>query len=228
MRLVAFQLWMIFVFLGGTSITPGPLQGQDAETRIVPKLSTSLELATRPDVVKELSLTAEQVAALNELLATRQEAYKRFAEVLRPGASATDVERAQQREKVLSQLVEIERGINETLLPHQLKRFDQLLFQYQTRSQSSSGTVLHKRVSDRLGLTDSQQARIREVASNHQQKYQARLAEMKAELDAMRQDAVDEILKQLTREQRKEYESLLGPHFSFDSPLGSDKDNEKQ
>ena len=200
-------------------VAPVLLKSQDGPGRGVPKLSTSLELISNPAVAKDLALNPEQLAELQRLLVVRKASYDEFIESVRPGSTLTDAQKAVRREQLTARLQEIEVEVGKSLLPHQLERFHQLVFQYQTKSQAASGGVLHARVANALKLTDAQESRIRDLAANHKQALEKRLEEMRAELAELQRKQAAEILDQLTPEQRREYDKLVGAPFQFESTL---------
>ena len=101
--------------------------------------------------------------------------------------------------------------VNEILLPHQRKRFDQLRLQTQMRN-SGAGALENEKLIEQLGITDEQREELKKKRAEVEEK-------LRQKLDQLRKEAQDEIFSVLTPAQRDTLKELVGREFEFKSTL---------
>jgi len=120
---------------------------------------------------------------------------------------------AEVREKMEKQRTEMEGKVKEILLPHQIKRLEQIQVQTRMRWAGTSGALGSEELAEKLGITEEQ----REKLQAKQEEVQKKLAEKIAKA---RQEAQDEILSVLTPEQVKKIKDLIGEPFEMQRQRG--------
>ena len=179
-----------------------------------PGLGGPLELLVREDVRKELELLDDQV---RDLQALRDRLRDRMREMVTqrmregtPGAEGNAenqrVEFRERMRKLMEQVnAEIRQEVSEILLPHQMKRLDQLTLQLRMRGGLNA---LGGDVAQQLGVTDPQREQLRAKFEEVEREYRRKVAEL-------RRQAQDELLTVLTPEQQAKLRDLMGEPFEF-------------
>ena len=175
--------------------------------------NSPLTLINDKSVIEELELVDDQVEALNELQGDMRDVFRESFSGMRDKFRDKDVDREalmqEIRDKIQSQMGEVETDLNEILLPHQVTRLDELYFQMQASRSGTEGLLSNPKVKEMLKLTDEQIEEIEEKAE-----------EVKAGLDkkieALREEAREEILSVLSSDQQKKIKEMMGDSFEFD------------
>ncbi|MFP6657782.1 MAG: hypothetical protein VB853_06335 [Pirellulales bacterium] len=168
-----------------------------------------LGLLMRDDVRKELEIVDEQMEKLRDLGSSfRDELRESFSGLRDLDEDERRARFEELREKMETKREELNTKIGEVLLPHQKTRLKQIGLQMQMQSRGTSG-LLNDRLAEELGITDEQKARLRAAA----EKAREELAE---KTKKAREEARDTILSELTADQRKKLEQLLGEDFESD------------
>ena len=109
---------------------------------------------------------------------------------------------------------EVEDEISEILLPFQVTRMEQIKVQTQlSRLGKNAGSpILHPIFRDKLNFDKEQEERIWKKMKEVQTKLAADIAKL-------RKKANEEVLDELTDEQRKIYDEIVGEPLKKDSPL---------
>jgi len=161
----------------------------------------------REDVRKELELVDEQIAGLQKL---GEGLRGRMGEMF---SGIRDIEDREERMTKMREIMgkaqaETEKEVGEILLPHQMKRAKQLVFQQRLRGGAGRALTGGGSLAEELGITETQQEKLR--ATN--EKLEAELRQKIAEL---RNKAQDELLKVLTTKQQAQFKELVGEPFEF-------------
>lgn len=163
------------------------------------------DLLSRADVRKELEILDDQVEKLEALSAKRRE---RFREMY---AELGDLSREERNQKLRERFTEFneqtKKDLGGILLPHQSKRLDQIVVQYQLRS-GLSRTLGNSAVSEALGISDEQKEQIQTRATQLGQEFQKKINEFRNELR-------EQLLQELTPKQRAMWKDLVGEPFEF-------------
>jgi Spy/CpxP family protein refolding chaperone len=187
---------------GGGRGGPGGMMGDSPLTLINDK-----------SVIEELELVDDQVEALNDLQDDMRDVFRESFSGMRDRFRDKNVDREslmdEIREKIQSQMADVETDLNEILLPHQATRLDELYFQMQASRSGTDGMLSNPKVKERLGLTDEQIDEIK-----------AKAEEVKADLDkkiaGLREEAREEILSVLSSDQQKQIKEMMGDSFEFE------------
>jgi len=180
-----------------------------------------LGLLMRDDVRKELEIVDEQMEKLRDLGSSfRDELRESFSGLRDLDEDERRARFEELREKMETKREELNTKIGEVLLPHQKTRLKQIGLQMQMRSRGTSG-LLNDRLAEELGITDEQKERLRAAAEKARE-------ELEEKTNKAREEARDTILSELTADQRKKLEQLLGEDFESDRSSfgrrGSDQD----
>ena len=96
--------------------------------------------------------------------------------------------------------------LSKILLPHQLKRLEQLAMQMQTRGGGTA--VLGGEVGQQLGVTEQQRAQLQPKVDEVERESRKKTAEI-------RRQAQDQVISLLTPEQQAKFRELVGEPFEF-------------
>ena len=164
----------------------------------------SFSMLNNPSVQKDLQLVDEQMQQIKEINREFGEKIKNRIEELKDGSNGS------LQSAGLGQLIEElkqqqQEQIQSILLPNQQQRLDQVARQMKLRHLGTAQT-LTSHLAKELELTAEQQARIESRAKELQQEITAKMADLKAK-------AKEDLLNELTRDQRKKLEELVGDEF---------------
>ena len=168
-------------------------------------------------VQKDLDLVEEQTTEITEQLKELTEFRNDLAAELKEMKSAGEAEQAllerrdEMREELKVQKKKVETQVLDVLLPHQKKRLREVSAQYVNReamkqSKVSTG-LLTPQMLEFLDVDDEQANRIEERA----EKLRKRLTK---KIDALKKEAIEDLMKELTPRQRKKYRDLMGEQFN--------------
>ena len=181
------------------------------------RFTGTTELLRNAQIRKELELVDYQVKELDALLeASRQRPDPSVLAALRNLTNLPQKERMASfldlRAQLQTRVNEIQKRINDVLLPRQQKRLHQIRVQLQFRRYGSAVTLADKGLATELGMTDKQQRELRQFA-------QERSHKLNDEIKQLRANARREVLeKVLTKTQIKELDDLLGEQFELTLP----------
>lgn len=157
------------------------------------------------DVLKELEVVEEQREKLRQLRDDVQTRRQEFGKTVRdlPADKRTDFIRE------FSDLLNanIDGKIKEILLPHQMKRFDQLRMQTQMRN-GGVRALENKQIADLLKITDQQREELRKKREEVEENLRKKIEQLRAE-------AQQEMLSVLTPAQRNQLKDVLGKDYEF-------------
>jgi Spy/CpxP family protein refolding chaperone len=161
----------------------------------------------REDARKELELVDEQVADLQKLAEGQRE---RMGEMFSGLRDIEDREErfAKMRDLMQKAQAEIEKEVGKILLPHQMKRAKQLAFQLRLRGGAGRALTGGGSLAEELGITESQQEKLRAENEKLQNELRQKIAELQKE-------AQEELLKILTAEQQAKFKEMVGDPFEF-------------
>lgn len=171
-----------------------------------------LTLISDKNVIEELELVDDQVDALNDLQDDMRNVFRESFSGMRERFRDKDVDREslmqEIRDKIQSQMGEVETELKEILLPHQVTRLDELYFQMQASRSGTEGMLSNPKVKERLGLTDEQIEKIEDKAQEVK-------VDLEEKIKALRETARGEILSVLTTDQQKMIKEMMGDSFDF-------------
>jgi Spy/CpxP family protein refolding chaperone len=184
-----------------------------------------LELLRRQDVRKELELLDEQVQQLAGLEEKQRNAMfdslRRFNDRIAKGdrmprREPGDAGRPRDpgnagpppdpRASFEQSNQALRNELSQILLPHQLKRLDQL--QMQMRMRGGTMALFGREVAQELGITDDQREQLRPQVEGIERETQRKIAEI-------RRQAQQQVISLLSPDQQAKFRDLVGDPFEF-------------
>ena len=179
--------------------------------------NSAIGLINDKNVVAELELVDDQVEALNDLQDEMRNIFRDSFSGMRDKFRDKDADREalmkEVREKIQSEMKNVDSELNEILLPHQVARLEELSFQKQASQSGTMGLLSNSKVKERLGLTDDQIDEVKAKAESVQKDFDAKVAKL-------REESREEILSVLTTDQQTQIKEMMGDSFEFESRGG--------
>lgn len=159
------------------------------------------------NVQQELELIDDQKVAIKKLQA---EFSKRSQDLMKRSftggpVDGLTVENLRERQKALRE--EFEEKLADTLLPHQIKRLKEVALHTQLQRQGTAGALGTKQLAEALDISDEQLERIQKTATAAKKRLEEQIA-------ALRKQAQQEVLDELTPTQKQKLKDLLGDDFT--------------
>ena len=178
---------------------------------------TNLGLLLNRQVQEELELVDDQLDELREV-------QQRSGEIMREAFSGIDWRNmdaderqeamAEVRAKMEEDMKDLQKDVDEILLPHQRTRLKQISVQSQSRGRNGvAGALGSAAVAKELGLSEEDIKELEEKNKEVQEKLREKIAKLQKE-------AEDEVLSVLSSEQRKKYKEMVGDKFDFQNNFG--------
>jgi Spy/CpxP family protein refolding chaperone len=101
----------------------------------------------------------------------------------------------------------VDEQLKDILLPHQLKRFEQIRMQTQMRN-GGLRSLEHEELVKLLGITDQQRDELKKKRAVVED-------ELRKKVEQLRKEALDEILTVLTPTQREKLKEMVGKDYEF-------------
>ena len=163
--------------------------------------TSAAQLLRSSNVKSELDLSEDQVEQVDEMLNDRGGMDRDALRAEFEGLS--NEERIEKfREMREEQTTSQQKKLEEILLPHQMERLEQIVFQYATRNGASSNAFVKA-----LDLNPDQVESLKEAASKMNE-------ELAKEVAELRKEKMDEMLKaELTSSQYRKYQELTGDPY---------------
>lgn len=191
------------IMLGPGGFMPGMLGGAGGGI-----YSNSLNWLEDENMLTELDIIDEQREQLQQLRDEVQKRRQDFGKTVRELPAEKRVDFIREFSNLLS--ANTDEKVNEILLPHQRKRFDQLRLQTQMRN-SGTGALENEKLIEQLGITDEQREELKKKRTEVEEK-------LRVKLEQLRKEAQDEMLSVLTPAQRDTLKELVGREVEFKSP----------
>lgn len=174
----------------------------------------NLMLLMNPTIIKELELSDEQEQKLRQLNEeVREKMRQQFADLRDLSPEQRQARFQQMRETMEAQVKEVQKKVNEILLPHQQKRLEQIGFQMRTRMGGVGGVIEDPQVVKKLGLTEDQIQKLRQIREETMEKLRTLPQQIQKEAEEKAMNVLTEQQKQLLKEMR-------GERFDFDFGVG--------
>ena len=191
----------ILPVMGGTPQT-FTFYGSDSLSTEMPAQSL-FNLVGNPSVSKDLEIVEDQLDQVRAL----QEEFGKQTSVQMNGLRDGSISGDQYTALLIAQKANREKRLKEILLPHQVKRLNQISFQLRTKGISNfTGNKFDKSIAEKLGLSAEQQNQLRDKS----REISKRLEE---EFKRMRAEAKEELLGVLTADQRTKFAELSGAKY---------------
>lgn len=174
-----------------------------------------LELVKIPAVLADLKLTAEQKVRIDAVESQRREASRNMATAIRSPSPEVQA-KAINDYKAFSDLAEI--NVTAALTPTQIERLKQIRMNMVAKTDGATFGLKNREFQAYIELTDAQKAELEAKAAEADGVAQDKIKKLKAEIEKVRLEAREEVLKVLTQEQRKLYLDLVGRPFDDEKP----------
>ncbi len=174
--------------------------------------SQLFNLLSNESVRNELKLTEGQFGGVKKIMS---EASKRITEMLTQartqGGGRIQLNGGQFGELMKANRAEAEAAIEEILLPEQLDRIRQLAYQIEVSQEGLGESLVNGRLGREIGVHDDQKQSLTDRAAKIEAEARQAILEIQAAARA-------KLFKELTPEQRKQAEELLGDYFDYQEP----------
>ncbi|MFO0869520.1 MAG: hypothetical protein U0935_11360 [Pirellulales bacterium] len=194
--------WMIVCAPAVVVAQNAPPRDKDAAATVIP-VPILEQFLTRKDVIGELGLIDDQIAALNRRIRAANEELAQASRL--PLIAARDPQKMQER--IVRIHVDTQQSVEQELLPHQRKRMRQLSLQMKYPA-GSLRMYSSPEFSAELEYTADQEAAIRAQLEATEREVQLAVERVMAEGRAR-------IQRLLTEEQRAKSSELIGTPFVF-------------
>lgn len=178
------------------AITPAPLMYH----------GDSFSMLNDTQVQKELELMEDQQ---KQLLNLQQTFAQQISELVRDRKKQSTKEDGQALKTAIREAREEQRKQMEgILLPHQLDRLKQVALQMKMKSRGDMQMLTDQELAQKLEISEEQKERLKQRAAEIK-------AEMEDEIAQLKKKARQKLLRELTAEQRKQLEEMLGNEFDY-------------
>lgn len=189
--------------------------GGQTETRLIGKSIPDPEsllqiaaFAANPTVAEELKLTKDQLRAIKSML---KQANGALAVVLYEPTTTPDGNKPSSLE--ISQAIretrrKREKDLEEILRPDQRMRLKEIAYQIEVYRVGIGAAITEGRLAEDVGVTENQKTALRKKCNAIEERVQKEISEILLK-------AQEELLRELSAEQREKAKSLLGHPFYF-------------
>lgn len=172
----------------------------------------AIGLLENEDVRKELEIVDEQVDKLTELRDKLREEMRSQFQGFRDLSEDERRSRFEEmRGKMEERAKEMQKEVDEILLPQQRERLAQISLQQRLQRAGTVDGLTSGELADELGITEEQKKAMQEAAQAAEKELQEKIAKARAE-------ARDKILETLTTEQKEKIKKMLGSEFRMSQP----------
>jgi hypothetical protein len=166
------------------------------------------QMATDHELCKELEIVDSQRTRLlkirKEFLEQHQKIWRDYSQ---NGDQMTGEERKRLNKELLNKSVS---ELKDAFVPHQLELLRQIVRQERYNATSFDFGLLNETVIKELEIDTDQKNQIQELATEHREEVKVRLEKLTKSLQKIRAKAYEDMLAELTDEQRKIYVELFG------------------
>lgn len=176
--------------------------------------SQLFNLLANQSIRDELELTDQQYGGVKQILEASQKSMSQLIKsrmTARGGDSSVRISGSDFQDLMAENRAKSEEAIEEILLPEQMKRVRQLAYQVEISRSGISESLVNGRLGKEIGVYDDQ----KEELANRAAKIEK---EAKLAILAIKSQARAKLFKELTPDQRKAAEELLGDFFDYEEP----------
>ena len=189
-----------------------PVLGQDQDKNLE---NNRLSYLADPEIQKDIELVPGQAEQLQALHSNANRVFERLFSSIQDDLRSLP---AEEQEKLVrktqkvaqEQLRVLNEKASEILLPHQVKRLEQILVQKKIRAGGTAALLNSKYFRERVKLTANEVDALRK-------KEKEVIQQLKKEMIAIKAKARNEILSVLPEEKRKQFSALIGETFTVPS-----------
>lgn len=175
-----------------------------------------MNLINNESVRKEIDLVDDQYKKMRDFNKTIQEKIQKdIAQLINPDSKTTNSSVKLRGKKIAETIKKhqtaAEKQLKELLLPHQVKRLEQVANQMTLKNRGTAGALASVKFKEALGLSD-------EEVENIKARSQEIQADLEKEIAKLREKAKKDLLKELTPAQRKKMDEIMGDEFEYKQP----------
>lgn len=176
--------------------------------------SALFNLLGNESIRNELRLTDGQYGGVQKIMKASQERMSKLIRtrmVARESGQSVQIGGSEFQEMMEENRAQAEEAIEEILLPEQMDRIRQLAYQVEISRTGIGEALVTGRLGKEIGVYEDQKQELSERAAKIE-------AEAKLAILAIKAQARAKLFKELTPEQRKKAEDLLGDYFEYEEP----------
>ncbi len=163
---------------------------------------------------EELNLVPEQKDQIKQL---NKDFSKRMSDFFKGDGGRINLEDPSAIKDFLAEIKETKAAkIKEILLPHQIERLKQISLQSEMKMRGDSAALTGKKLAEALDIDDEQKKKIEEKAKELK-------TQLQKDIEKLKEKARSVLLDELSSEQRKKLESMLGEQFQFKQSSFNDR-----
>lgn len=177
--------------------------------------SQLFHLLSNESIRRELKLTEEQYGGAKQIM---KEAQQRMQTLIQSrmsqskgGRRSVSLAGGELRDLMEENQAQAEAALEEILLPEQMERIRQLAYQVEVSQDGLGESLVHGRLGTEIGVHDDQKQHLLDKAAQLE-------AEARLEIARIRMEMRAKLFAELTPEQRKAAEALLGDYFEYEEP----------
>lgn len=175
----------------------------------------SFSMLSDPSVQKDLELVGDQLTQLQDLQKSFGAKMKEQMGDISKGKF--DPERMKGLGELAKRLKEEQHSqMTGLLLPHQVDRLKQISVQRHMEMAGTAGALASDKLAEELGITDEQKERLKKRS-------QEITTEMQAKMEKVKDEAKEQLLQELTADQRAKLKALTGEKFNSNPQDWSEK-----
>ncbi len=175
----------------------------------------SFSMLSDPSVQKDLELVGDQLTQLQDLQKSFGAKMKEQMGDISKGKF--DPERMKGLGELAKRLKEEQQSkMKDLLLPHQVDRLKQISVQRHMEMAGTAGALASDKLAEELGITDEQKERLKKRS-------QEITTEMQAKMEKVKDEAKEQLLQELTADQRAKLKALTGEKFKSNPQDWSEK-----
>ncbi len=177
-----------------------------------------LELLNNRDVQKELDLVDDQLEDIEDMMSAQRDVMRNAFSGMREKFQGVSREERDElmasiRSTIQEKMKEVDEKVSGVLVPHQLARLDQLVFQNSMRRGGATAAFENAAVRDKLKLTDEEIVKLKEKEEEVKKDLEEKIKKLRAE-------AQDEILSVLSAEKQASVKEMIGESFEMTGGRG--------
>lgn len=176
--------------------------------------SALFNLLGNDSIRNELGLTEGQYGGVQKIMKASQDRMSKLIRtrmMARKEGQSVQLDGADFQGLMEENRAQAEDAIEEILLPEQMDRIRQLAYQVEISRTGMGEALVSGRLGKEIGVYDDQKQELAERAAKIE-------AEAKLAILAIKSQARAKLFKELTPEQRKKAEALLGDYFEYEEP----------
>ena len=178
--------------------------------------SGMMNLLQNKSIREEIELVDDQYKKMQDFYKSRQASImKEVQALIKPaaGGGKKSNESVQLRGKKIKEMIdkqqkEAEDKLKDLLLPHQLKRLEQVSHQVRMKNSGTLNSLTRGKLKEELDLSDDDVKNLKDKSKSIQKKLEEDIAKLRAK-------AKKDLLKELSPKQQRKLEEILGDKFEY-------------